>query len=72
MGDFWVYENWVHDRARVHRAACSFCNNGDGTHDTTSTANGHWLPFDSYELAAASDAMRRGDASPCRTCWPDQ
>ena len=72
MAGFWVYENWVHDRARVHRSSCVWCNNGDGFHDTTSTSNGQWLPFDSYLLAAASAAMNRSDARPCPNCKPDE
>src|SRR5690348_13933242 len=26
----WLYENWVHDRVRIHRADCVFCNDGAG------------------------------------------
>lgn len=70
MADYWVYENWVHKRARVHRSSCVWCNNGDGFHDTTSTKNGQWLPFDSYERAHASAAMQRDDAADCPNCLP--
>ena len=25
---FYVYENWTHDRARVHKGECPYCNHG--------------------------------------------
>ena len=27
----WIYENWTHDRVRIHRANCGYCNDGRGT-----------------------------------------
>jgi hypothetical protein len=27
---FYVYENWTHDRARLHRGECGYCNDGSG------------------------------------------
>lgn len=71
MSAFWIYENWVHDRVRIHRASCVWCNNGDGFHDTTSTANGQWLPFDTYrEAAGAASVTGRADVADCPTCHP--
>ncbi|MFQ6076770.1 MAG: hypothetical protein ACE5Z5_11655 [Candidatus Bathyarchaeia archaeon] len=32
MGDWWVYENWMVNRVRVHRGECSFCKHGKGIH----------------------------------------
>ncbi len=69
---FWVYENWTHDRARIHRASCGYCNDGEGMHAVTGNENGHWLPFDSYYDARASVAMRRPDAGDCRACNPSR
>ena len=39
---FYVYENWTHDRARVHRAECRFCNHGRGIQGTNDERNGKW------------------------------
>ena len=69
---FWVYENWTHENATVHRGSCSFCNNGRGLHPGSSTANGEWLgPF-----ASATDAWTRAeetcrrDIRRCGVCSP--
>ncbi len=35
---FYVYENWTHNRARIHRGTCGYCNNGQGTQATIQTA----------------------------------
>lgn len=69
---FWVYENWTHEKATVHRGSCPFCKNGRGLHPGSSTANGDWLgPF-----ATAADAWtraektRRRDIRRCGACSP--
>lgn len=69
---FYVYENWTHDRARVHRAECSFCNHGDGTHGGGSDRNGRWLPpFETSAQAFAQAAkLRRADHRGCGHCAP--
>lgn len=44
---FWVYINEPNDKALVHGADCSFCNNGEGMQDEKSRFNGEWHgPFD--------------------------
>lgn len=69
MSTFWVYENWTHDRARIHQASCTFCDSGRGLHADTSNRNGQWLPFETIEDARRSEAMRtRSDASECGVC----
>jgi hypothetical protein len=60
---YWVYENWVHNKCVVHKAACSFCNNGNGLHGKASQDHGRWRgPFQNRK-AATSDAKRTGRAN---------
>ena len=30
---YFVYENWTRNKAVIHRAECSHCNDGRGTHE---------------------------------------
>lgn len=51
---FWIYENWVAEKkAVIHKANCSYCNNGQGTQkNKLGNKNGKWHgPFNSYEEA---------------------
>lgn len=67
----WLYENWVHDRIRIHRADCVWCNYGAGFHDTTSTEHGQWAAFATYErAAAAARGAGRADTADCPQCRP--
>lgn len=51
-GDYWVYENWTHKKAIVHRATCPYCNFGRGAQASNSKANGEWHgPFSSAATA---------------------
>lgn len=66
----WFYENWVHDKCVVHKAVCSFCNDGRGVHGGISQDSGRWHgPFQDRE-AATSDAKRTGRThiSECGHC----
>lgn len=59
---YWVYENWTHDYARIHRAQCSFCNDGVGIHSKSSNDNGRWHgPFEQLDeaLLRARDTGRQ-------------
>jgi len=52
--DYWVYENFVHDKAIVHSANCSHCNNGKGrtSMDNASRTRDIWHgPFNNLESA---------------------
>ncbi len=69
-GEFWAYDNWHRDRARVHRAGCPFCNHGRGVQGGASGDNDQWLgPFSSAEDALAR-VSNRADARYCGTCRP--
>jgi len=66
---FYVYENWQAEghKAIVHRAQCSYCNNGRGIHPGASDRHGRWHgPFDSVQEALA--AARRTGADDVRSC----
>jgi hypothetical protein len=66
---YWVYRNWIHQRARVHKATCSHCNDGIGSHSTTSVLTGEWRPFSTEADAKAFlDATKYHDASLCSVC----
>lgn len=69
MGHY-VYENWHDKRARVHKANCSHCNNGEGTH-AAGNQYGKWSEHESRE-AAFQYMARLGyeDAKECDHCSP--
>jgi len=71
LGDqFWVYENWTHEYATLHRGACSFCNEGRGTQSSTSGRNGQWLgPFaSSTDAWTKAESTGRKDLRRCQVC----
>ena len=68
---WWVYENLPRRRVRVHVADCSFCNDGQGLHDSTAPTGRWYGPFDSVDEAvkqayATSATDKRG----CGVCQP--
>ena len=66
---FWVYRNWIHQRARLHRATCSYCNNGMGAQGTTDSVTGEWKPFPTEAAAKAFVVSTKyEDAKPCGVC----
>lgn len=69
-GGYWIYENWTHDYAKVHRASCSFCNAGHGMHGKSTDINGTWRgPYDDLQGAFAdAQAMNRATVSECQIC----
>jgi len=75
MEQYYVYHNWTVERggkARVHRGSCSFCNNGQGIHNTILRRNCEWFgPFKTKQ-DALTQARKTGAArvSRCRTCNP--
>ncbi len=69
---YFVYENWTRDRARIHRAQCSHCNNGQGTQPSDSGRNCKWHgPIEDRDVAFLLAAkLRREDTKACGTCSP--
>ncbi|MFQ5688367.1 MAG: hypothetical protein ACE5GV_17095 [Candidatus Scalindua sp.] len=55
MQEYYVYHNWTAEKggkAIIHASNCSFCNNGQGIHNSGFTKNGKWLgPFATKQQA---------------------
>ena len=67
---FWVYENTIHKKARIHEAACSFCVHGQGLHGSGKTSSGEWHgPFEELETAtSAATQTKQPDIRGCSVC----
>jgi hypothetical protein len=63
MAEYYVYENWTTDRARIHKGECGcYCNNGRGTHAGSSVRNGKWHgPRERDEAFRLAARLRRAD-----------
>jgi F-type H+-transporting ATPase subunit beta len=71
MDDYYVYENWTHKRARIHKGDCSHCNRGRGTHAGSSERNGRWHgPYNRAEAFRLAQRLRQDDTAPCSVCAP--
>ena len=66
---WWVYENLPRRRGRIHLSECSFCNDGQGLHNS-SAPTGRWYgPFESVEAAVEQGLKTRaGDLAGCGVC----
>jgi len=66
---FWVYQNKIRRRARLHRSDCRHCNGGIGIHGVSNEDVNEWLPFEKAD-AARSYLIGLGydDAADCLTC----
>lgn len=68
---FWAYDNWVHDYTKIHRADCSYCNDGQGMHPDSSDQAGEWLgPFGTIDEAMERAAGTGRAVSACQNCAP--
>lgn len=72
MSNYWVYENWTHKRARIHRGDCGYCNEGRGTQASHSGRNDKWHgPFPDRTIAFARAArLGQKDTQGCAACAP--
>lgn len=73
LATYWVYEDGPTNRARIHKAACRFCNDGRGLHISRLPDN-RWIgPLESAEVAleVALDTERK-DIAECKFCRPLQ
>ena len=67
---FWVLENTKHNYAKIHRAECGCCKDGQGPRPGHT---GLWLgSFATYTeaLAAAENTKRHTDNVNCKKCKP--
>ncbi|MBI1328210.1 MAG: hypothetical protein GC136_11315 [Alphaproteobacteria bacterium] len=69
---YWVYENWTHEKAVVHKSECTFCRDGKGLHGTSGNGNDKWHgPFVSKEAALeTADQTERQLKKCCEICCP--
>lgn len=70
---YWVYENWTHDKALVHKEDCRFCRYGKGLHDfVASGENDIWHgPFNVYvDAMDVARKTRLGTVRACGICKP--
>lgn len=69
---YYIYDDASHARARIHRASCRFCNDGEGTRPGEPTT-GEWRgPFDDLAAAeTAAQALDLRDTATCRVCCAD-
>ena len=66
---YWVYEDDPTNRARVHKAACSHCNDGQGMKGSRLTDNRRHGPFGTErEAIDCAQSTGRPDAKGCWFC----
>jgi GIY-YIG catalytic domain len=72
--DYWVYENTIHQKTRVHTSTCPFCQDGRGLHGAGETESGRWFgPFASTESARERALnCNQPDNRTCLQCLPDE
>ena len=58
---WWVYENLPRRRGRIHVASCSFCNDGQGLHDSTAPTGRWYGPFTTADAAIEQALETRAD-----------
>jgi len=70
---FWVYENTIHKKARIHRGDCPYCAEGRGIHGGGKTASGNWHgPFSNIDTAEnVAKNTRQLDIRGCDLCIAD-
>ena len=68
---WWAYENLPRRRARIHVAECSFCNDGQGLHDSTAPTGRWYGPFTRVDAAIKQVLDTRAvDVAGCGVCQP--
>jgi F-type H+-transporting ATPase subunit beta len=70
---FWIYENKIGKRARIHTGSCRYCNNGKGVGGDASNDDDVWHgPFASFAAAqAVASGLPHSDVRPCGVCKPE-
>lgn len=69
---YYVYENWLHNKAIIHKSDCVYCKDGKGMYPDKqyNKKNGQWLgPFFTFPKAAVI-AIRTGKlrVNECSIC----
>jgi F-type H+-transporting ATPase subunit beta len=67
---YWVYENTIAKRARIHIGECRYCNHGAGVTDDDGASDDNWHgPFETFgEADTAAKGTGQKDARPCGVC----
>ncbi len=69
MDTYYVYENWTHDRARIHKVVVGTAMMGAG--HMSSPRNGRWSgPFDWGEAFKIAAKLNHKDTRGCPNCAP--
>ena len=71
---FWVYENKIRNRARIHTSECRYCNDGKGVGGASDNVEAdEWHgPFKSFASAEKkANSLGRKDVAACGACKPD-
>ena len=70
MARYWVYVNHPNNKALIHEAECSFCNDGRGMADDKSRWNGEWHgPFAEPSAALSkANTFGKNDTRWCGHC----
>ena len=68
--NYWVYENWIHDFAKIHKESCGSCNYGAGLFGGGRRRSGQWHgPFSSKEeTVRVAKATHRTSFTNCGSC----
>ena len=72
---FWVYENKIRNRARIHVNTCRYCNDGKGVGGAADNVEAdEWHgPFNAFADAdAKASSLGRKDVAPCGACKPEK
>lgn len=69
---YYIYENWTHNKAKVHYADCGSCKHGKGAHTgVDSGKHGRWHgPFETLDKAIEVANQTGQPASSCGLCNP--
>ena len=68
--DYYVYDNWRRNWARVHRADCRYCNGGMGLADLRGTHDEFLGPYNRAEAFKVLKGRNRRAKGPCGVCQP--
>lgn len=66
MKSFWVYINEPNDKALMHEASCSFCNDGSGMASEKLASNGKWMG--PYTIERAEEVASKSGKKNIRWC----
>lgn len=73
---YYVYENWLHDKAIIHKSDCAYCNEGKGRFPNKkyNPKRGHWQgPFKNHQEAqAVASNSKKKEVRDCLRCFKKQ